>query len=101
MAIDQNITRTSNDWSVVAEYQHKRSGTHEQKTNAWNNQTKRFVGASKITEQKKQRKGKAKLVDITTGEETIFHSINEASKKTGKGSLFLRYNNGRTWNNKK
>jgi len=58
--------------------------------------------ARKLSKERKQRRGKVvKFVDITTGEETIFHSINEASKKTGKGSLFLRYNNGRIWNNKK
>jgi len=38
---------------------------------------------------------------MLTGEETIFNSIFEASRKTGKGILFLKYNNGRTWNNKK
>jgi len=58
--------------------------------------------AVRLSKVRKQRKGsKVKLVDISTGEETIFYSISEASKTTGKGILFLRYNNGRTWNNKK
>jgi len=58
--------------------------------------------ARKLSKERKQRRGKeVKFVDITTGEEKIFHSFNEASKKTGKGNLFLRYNNGRIWNNKK
>jgi len=54
-----------------------------------------------LSKERKQKKGKeVKLVDILTGEETIFNSIVEASRKTGKGILFLKYNNGRTWNNK-
>jgi len=58
--------------------------------------------ARNLSKKRKQRKGnEVKLVDISTGEETIFHSLSKALRKTGKGSLFLRYNNGRTWDNKK
>ena len=58
--------------------------------------------ARNLSKERKQKKGKeVKLVDILTGEETSFNSIVEASRKTGKGNLFLKYNNGRTWNNKK
>ena len=55
-----------------------------------------------LSKERKQKKGKeVKLVDILTGEETIFNGIVEASRKTGKGILYLKYNNGKTWNNKK
>jgi len=54
-----------------------------------------------IKEGKQKKEKEVKLVDILTGEETIFNSLVKASRKTGKGVLFLKYNNGRTWNNKK
>jgi len=58
--------------------------------------------ARNLSKERKQQKGKkVKLVDIPTSEETIFNSIVEASRKTGKGILFLKYNNGKNWNNKK
>jgi len=58
--------------------------------------------ARNLSKERKQKKGKVvKLVDILTGEETIFNSIVEASRKTGKGILYLKYNSGKTWNNKK
>ena len=45
--------------------------------------------ARKLSKERMQRKGKElKLVDITTGEDTIFHSINEASKRQGKEVCF-------------
>jgi len=53
--------------------------------------------ARNLSKERKQKKGKeVKLVDILTGEETIFNSTVEALRKTGKGILFLKYNNGRT-----
>jgi len=58
--------------------------------------------ARNLSKERKQKKGKeVKLVDILIGKERIFNSIVEASTKTGKGILFLKYNSGRTWNNKK
>jgi len=42
---------------------------------------------SKARKQKKEKE--IKLVDILTGEETIFKSIVEASRKTGKEFYFL------------
>ena len=58
--------------------------------------------ARNLSKERKQKKRKeVKLVDILTGEETIFNSIVEASSETGKEILFLKYNNGKTWNNKK
>jgi len=58
--------------------------------------------ARNLSKERNQKKGKeVKLVDILTGEETIFNSVVEASRKTEKGILFFKYNNGRTWNNKK
>ena len=57
--------------------------------------------ARNLSKDRKQKKGKeVKFVDILTGEEAIFNSLVEASRKTAKGILFLKYNNGRTWNNK-
>jgi len=39
--------------------------------------------ARKLSKERKQRKGnEVKLIDISTGEETIFHSLSKASKKT-------------------
>jgi len=58
--------------------------------------------AKNLSKGRKQKKGKeVELVDILTGEETVFNSIIEASRKTGKGILFLKYNNGNTWSIKK
>jgi len=58
--------------------------------------------ARNLSKERKQKKGKeVKLVDILIGKERIFNSIVEASRKTGKGILFFKYNSGRTWNNKK
>ena len=42
-----------------------------------------------LSKERKQKKGKeVKLVDILTGEETIFNSIIEASRKTGEEFYF-------------
>jgi len=58
--------------------------------------------ARNLSKERKQKKGKeVKHVEFLTGEETIFNSLLEASRKSRKGILFLKYNNGRTWNNKK
>jgi len=61
-----------------------------------------FEQARNLSKERKQKKGKeVKLVDILTGEETVFDSIVEASRKTWKKILFLKCNNGKIWNNKK
>ena len=42
--------------------------------------------ARNLSKERKPKKGKeVKLVDILTGEETIFNSVFGASRKTGKG----------------
>jgi len=57
--------------------------------------------ATKLSKDTNHRKGmEVKLVAISTGEETIFHSLNEASEKIGNDVLVLTYNNRRTWNDK-
>jgi len=46
--------------------------------------------ARNLSKERKQKKGKeVTLVHILTSEETIFNSIVEASRKTGKGIYFL------------
>jgi len=54
--------------------------------------------ARNLSKERKQKKGKEVKLP---GEETIFNSIVEDSRKSGKGILVLKYNNGKTWNNKK